>query len=81
MTRHMCLNMVLDELKRAEKLYPDWPDNAFAALNIVDNVFKKVRSAVYNYKHGKGDCEALRKELIQLAAMSLRILFNSCGEK
>lgn len=70
------LTLVFDELRRAEATFPGWPDNAFEGLAIVGEELGEAQKAALDATYGRGSWKSYHKELIHLAAMSLRILFN-----
>lgn len=79
--REEFLRLVFDELRRAEAEFPIWPDNVFEALAIVGEELGEASQAALDATHKRGSWRSYRKELIHLAAMSLRILLNYKGVK
>ena len=67
---------VLVELKRAERLYPDWPtDEVHAAAIVAEEAGELIQAALQLY-YETGSTEAMRAEAIQTAAMALRFIIN-----
>ncbi len=74
--REQVITDVFDELKRAEKQHPGWPDNPFEQLAIIGEEFGELQQAVLQAKWEKGSEERIKEEAVQLTAMSLRFLLN-----
>ena len=67
---------VLSELRRAEAKYPVWPHDIIHAVAIVaEESGEAVRAALNHVYHGE-PVETLRGELVQAAAMAIRVLKN-----
>ena len=66
---------VVNELKRAQELYPRPFVNAHEAHSIIREEFQEVENIVY-VKHKDRNPAKLRNELVQLAAMCLRTLIE-----
>jgi NTP pyrophosphatase (non-canonical NTP hydrolase) len=64
------------ELKRAEKKHPDWPENMFHQVAILNEESGEVTKAVNDYNGDNESLEHLKVELIQTAAMCMRMLKN-----
>ena len=64
------------ELSRAEELHPDYPTNIFMQLAIMQEEAGEVAKAVLDYMEGKHGIQELKDELIQTAAMCVRMLNN-----
>ncbi len=62
------------ELKRAEIKHPDWPTDIFRQLAIMQEEAGEVTKAVLHYAYEKGSIIDVKKELIQTAAMCIRML-------
>jgi hypothetical protein len=71
------LNDILIELARAERLHPDWPTDIVHQVAIMaEESGESVRAALRcHYNEGAG-IDDLRTELVQTAAMCLRVLVN-----
>lgn len=74
---------ILDELKRAKKKHPYWPDHIVGAAGIVCEESGEVIRECLNLKYGKNTpeesasiLENIRKELIQSCASAIRMLEN-----
>lgn len=73
------LQVVLDEVNRATKLFPSWPTDPLHALIIVgEELGETVRETLQvAYEPEKTSRrETVREEAIQLAAMSIRFLLS-----
>lgn len=64
------------ELQRAKNIYPDYPTDLFHALAIMQEEAGEVTKAVLDYHDLKGTVSEIRTELIQTAAMCVRMLEN-----
>jgi hypothetical protein len=65
------------ELERARGIYPAWPDDIVHAVSIVaEESGEAVQSALNYYYHGDS-LDKLQTELIQTAAMCIRVLEES----
>lgn len=62
------------ELIRAEKKHPAWPPNIFEQTTILSEEAGEVAKAVLHYKREGGSIKDVKKELIQTAAMCMRML-------
>lgn len=67
-------NPIDKELKRAEKKHPDFPKDMFKQLAIMNEEAGEVTKAVLHYHYEYGSLEDVREELIQTAAMCMRML-------
>lgn len=67
---------VMAELARATTKFPQWPTDPLHAFAVVGEEFGECQKEVLQlcYEPHKSSKEALRKEAVQLAAMSLRFL-------
>ena len=64
------------ELRRAEKKHPDWPDDMFRQVAIMNEEAGEVTKAVLHYHYEGGELNHVKEELIQTAAMCMRMLKN-----
>ena len=64
------------ELKRAEKKHPNFPKDMFKQLAIMNEEAGEVTKAVLHYHYEGGSVEDVKEELIQTAAMCMRMLDN-----
>lgn len=62
------------ELKRAEKKHPDFPEDMFRQVAIINEEAGEVTKAVLHYHYEGGSLKDLKEELIQTAAMCMRML-------
>jgi NTP pyrophosphatase (non-canonical NTP hydrolase) len=80
----MELNSELDRLKkyeeidceliRAKELHPDYPKSMFKQLAIMQEEAGEVTKAVLDYHYKNGGLSNIKEELIQTAAMCMRML-------
>ncbi len=64
------------ELDRAEFKHPDFPSDMFRQLAIMQEEAGEVTKAVLHYHYEGGSFEHIEEELIQTAAMCMRMLEN-----
>jgi len=64
------------ELIRAEKIHPDFPKDIFQQLAIMQEESGEVVKSVVDYQFHGGTINDIREELIQTAAMCMRMLNN-----
>lgn len=67
-------SLVERELERAKKLHPNFPTDIFQQLAIMQEEAGEVTKAVLDYKDGKCPLQHVKEELIQTAAMCMRML-------
>jgi NTP pyrophosphatase (non-canonical NTP hydrolase) len=73
LNRLLKYQIVDKELIRAKKLHPAYPDNIFEKLAIITEESGEVAKAVLKYKYENGDFQNIKTELIQTAAMCIRM--------
>ena len=68
------ISEIVTELDRAESKFPDWPTDPIHALAIVGEEYGETLKELVQltYEPGRSDWETVRKEAVQLAAMTLR---------
>jgi len=64
------------ELNRAKKKHPIFPEDMFRQLAIMQEEAGEVTKAVLHYHYEGGTVKLIRNELIQTAAMCIRMLEN-----
>ncbi len=64
------------ELVRAKRKHPNYPKDIFVQLAIMQEEAGEVTRAVLHYKYENGSIDNVREELIQTAAMCVRMLEN-----
>lgn len=69
-------NEVDTELKRAKKKHPNYPKDMFRQLAILTEESGEVSKAVLHYHYENGSIDDVKQELIQTAAMCMRMLEN-----
>jgi NTP pyrophosphatase (non-canonical NTP hydrolase) len=67
---------IATELERAKKKHPNWPTDIFQQLAIMQEEAGEVTKAVLDYHFEKKSISDVREELIQTAAMCVRMLEN-----
>jgi NTP pyrophosphatase (non-canonical NTP hydrolase) len=70
------INHIVDELKSAKLKHPDYPEDMFEQLAIMSEEAGEVAKAVLQYKREGGDLQEVKDELVQTAAMCIRMLEN-----
>lgn len=71
------VDMIRDELERAERKFPDWPEDIIHAAAIVQEECGELIRASLNYYYGKSNIKPVFNEAIQAGAMCVRFLLNS----
>jgi len=56
--------------------HPEWPTDMFRQLAIMNEEAGEVTKAVLHYHYEQGSLEDVKSELIQTAAMCMRMLEN-----
>lgn len=67
---------VINEILRAEEKFPGWPDDFIHGAAIVGEEAGELLQATYKHTYENGALAAIRKEAIQTAAMSLRLIMD-----
>ncbi len=62
------------ELKRAELKHPNYPEDMFRQVAIMNEEAGEVTKAVLHYFYENGSIENIKNELIQTSAMCMRML-------
>lgn len=62
------------ELQRAKKQHPDYPRDMFRQTAMMNGEAGKVTKAVLDYHYKEGSLKDIKDELIQTAAMCMRML-------
>lgn len=71
------IQLINDELKRAKLIHPDYPTNIYKQLTILIEETGEVAKAVLHYDdEGTGSLQDVKDELVQTAAMCIRMLEN-----
>ena len=70
------VDKITDEVIRAEHKHPDWPECMFRQVAIVNEESGELTRAVLHLHYEKGTVKDVEKELIQTAAMCIRMLKN-----
>lgn len=67
---------VIQELDRAEEKHPSWPDDVIHGAAIVCEEAGEVIKAAFDLTYSVATEEQLEKELVQTAAMAVRMLLH-----
>lgn len=70
------LKSILKELSRAEELHPGWPSDILHGIVIIGEEFGEATKATYEFVYENKSLSAVQEELIQTAAMCVRMLCN-----
>ena len=82
MTIKEAIILILDELARAEKKFPSWPDDQIRAAAILAEEAGETIKAALDFEYQRGSLEELKKEAVQTGVMALRVLIHlDEGEK
>lgn len=68
--------LIQDELDRAISIHPDYPGDIFKQLAIMQEEAGEVAKAVNDYSNCEDSIEHIKEELIQTAAMCIRMILN-----
>lgn len=82
MNKHEIYNLINEELKRAKRNYPQWPDHVVARAAIVGEEAGELLQAALEIKYEpskKGrtkeqQMECMKKEAVQVAVTAIRFL-------
>lgn len=76
MTPEKAMDLILDELDRAERIHPIWPlDVVHGAAILAEEAGEVIKAALDDY-YGRGAPKNLQEEVIQTAAMAFRFLLS-----
>jgi len=81
MTKEEAIELILDELRKAEKKHPGWPVNVVYRAAILCEEAGEVVKEALDVSFGVGSMEKLKVELAQTGAMAIRNLIHLDGEK
>ena len=73
-TKEDIYELIKEELSRAKKIHPNYPVDRFVQFTIMQEEAGEVAKAVNDFHFGKGSLEDVKTELIQTAAMCVRML-------
>lgn len=76
MTRQEAVNLILQELERAENLWPDWPNDKVHAAAVVAEEAGELVQACLDHHYKKFNYNNIKTEAIQTGAMAVRFLIN-----
>lgn len=74
--QYRILREIEDELKTAEGMHPDWPEDVIHQAAIVAEESGELIRAALQFNYEGGSLEDMKKEAIQTAAMCIRFLKN-----
>ena len=76
MRRELEIQLIREELDRAEKKHPTWPDDPIHAAAIMcEEAGETIQAALDAHYAGK-DAGNIKTEAIQTGAMAIRLLIN-----
>lgn len=75
-TKADSLELIINELKRAEELHPWWPEDILHAVAIVNEEAGEVTKAAFDFVYSNGPLYEVQDELVQTAAMCIRMLLH-----
>ncbi|KKL72850.1 hypothetical protein LCGC14_2080830 [marine sediment metagenome] len=75
------IEAIEEELQRAEKKHPKWPENIFKQAAIVSEETGEMVRACLHLEDEGGSIHQVKDELVQIAAMCIRMLLNPPLEK
>lgn len=77
MTENEAIQKIQQELVKAESKHPSWPTDILHQVAIVNEESGEATRAALQYQYEGGKLEEVQIELIQTAAMCIRMLKNS----
>lgn len=75
-TEQGIISEITNELNRAEKKFPSWPNDIIHASAIVAEESGELTRSALQFQYEGGSIEDARTEAIQTAAMAIRFLKN-----
>ncbi len=76
MTSNEIIQAIFEEVERAEKKYPYWPEDAIHAAAVVNQEAGELAEACLAVRYKKGSIEHAAEEAVQTAAMAVRFLLG-----
>jgi len=76
LSRRAVLESITLELEKAKIQHPHWPSDILHQIAIVNEESGEATRAALQHVYEKGSYSSVRKELIQTAAMCIRMLQN-----
>ncbi|WP_272149788.1 hypothetical protein [Tenacibaculum aiptasiae] len=76
MTESLAITKIKEELGKAETKHPNWPKDILHQIAIVNEESGEATRAALQFEYEGGKIEEVEKELIQTAAMCIRMLKN-----
>lgn len=76
MDEKVVISKIIKELEKAETKHPDWPCDILHQIAIVNEESGEATRAALQFAYEGGKLDAVEEELIQTAAMCIRMLKN-----
>ena len=76
MTRNEAFDAIREELYRAEQKHPNWPNDIFKQIAIINEEAGQTTKAILHYIDENGSFISIQEELIQTAAVCVRMLIS-----
>lgn len=76
MNEQKVIDLIMDEVRRAARKHPHWPDDPIHAAAIVSEESGELIQASLQYHYESGTRDEVQKEAIQTAATCVRLLLN-----
>jgi NTP pyrophosphatase (non-canonical NTP hydrolase) len=76
MTEQEAIYKIREELEKAETKHPDWPCDILHQIAIVNEESGEATRAALHFEYEGGELDDVEAELIQTAAMCVRMLKN-----
>ncbi|CAL2092093.1 conserved hypothetical protein [Tenacibaculum sp. 190524A05c] len=76
MTEFEIIQKIKEELLKAEQKHPFWPDDILHQIAIVNEESGEATRAALQFQYEEGELDEVKNELIQTAAMCIRMLKN-----
>jgi hypothetical protein len=76
MTENIAISRIREELEKAEVKHPDWPCDILHQIAIVNEESGEATRAALHFEYEGGKLDDVENELIQTAAMCIRMLVN-----
>lgn len=76
LTKAHALELIINELKRAEELHSGWPADILHGIAIIGEEFGEATKAAFDFAYNGEPLEEVQVELVHTAAMCLRMLLH-----
>lgn len=74
--KYEAMELIIGELSYAEKKHPEWPNDIFRAVAIINGKAGESIQAALDYHYDGGSMDDLVKELAKTGAMCIRAMIN-----